>query len=116
MLRLLSDEDVSGDIIRGLSHRVPELDILGVRDVGLGHIFDPLILEWTAAQERILLTGDLSTMVGYAVGRVRLGLPMPGLLALLENAGIGRVLDDIVLAVECYTAEVMNNQIVYIPF
>ena len=116
MLRLLSDEDVSGAIIRGLSRRVPELDIIGVRDVGLEHTFDPLILEWAAGQERILLTGDLGTMVGHAVDRVRSNLPMPGVLALLENAGIGRVLDNIVLAVECYSVDDVNNRIIYIPF
>jgi Domain of unknown function (DUF5615) len=116
MLRLLSDEDVHSDIIRGLWLRDPELDIVGARDVGLGHTLDPIILEWAAEQGRVLLTGDLSTVVGFAVSRVRSGQSMPGVFALLETVGIGRVLDDVLLAAKCYTVEEMNNQIVYIPF
>jgi len=36
MLRLLSDEDVHDDIIRGLRRREPNLDIIRAVDVGLG--------------------------------------------------------------------------------
>ena len=115
MLRLVSEEDVHGDIIRGLSRREPELDIVRVMDVGLDHTPDPDVLEWAAAQGRVLITGDLNSMVGFAWGRVRSGRPMPGVLALLENAGVGRVIDDILLAARRHTPEEMVDQIVYIP-
>jgi len=85
MLRLASDEDVHGDIIRGLLRREPTLDIVRVVDVGLDHTPDPVILEWAAAQGRVLITGDLNTMVGFALDRVRAGQSMPGVLALREN-------------------------------
>jgi hypothetical protein len=80
MLRLLSDEDVHEDIIRGLRRRAPALDIVRAVDIGLGQTDDPIILEWAASQERILLTGDLNTMVGFAWTRVKSGEPMPGVL------------------------------------
>ena len=35
MLRLLSDENFNGDIVRGLGLRQPDLDLLRVQDVGL---------------------------------------------------------------------------------
>lgn len=115
MLRLASDEDVHDDIIRGLRRREPALDILRVRDVGLDHTPDPVILEWAAGEGRILVTGDLNTMVGFAWGRVQSGLPMSGVLALLENVGIGRVIDDILLVAQCHTADEMKDQVFYIP-
>jgi hypothetical protein len=115
MLRLVSDEDVHDDIIRGLRRREPALDIVRVQDVGLDHTPDPVILEWAAGEGRVLVTGDLNTMVGFAWGRVQSGLPMPGVLALLENVGIGRVIDDILLMVQCYTADEMKDQVWYIP-
>lgn len=116
MLRLATDEDVHDDIIRGLRRREPALDVVRVVDVGLGHTPDPLILEWAAGEERVLITGDLNTMVGFAWGRVRSGLPMPGVLALKENVGIGRVIDDILLVAQCYTADEMKDWVVlYIP-
>lgn len=116
MLRLVSDEDVHDDIIRGLRRREPNLDIVRVLDVGLDHTPDPNILAWAASQDRILLTGDLNTMVGFAWARVRSAEPMPGVLALLENIGTGRVIDDVLLVALCYAPEEMNNQVLFIPF
>jgi hypothetical protein len=115
MLRLVTDEDVHDDIIRGLRRREPALDIVRVLDVGLDHTPDPIILEWSATEGWVLITGDLNTMVGFAWGRVRAGLPMPGVLALLENVGIGRVIDDILLVARCYEADDMKGQVLYIP-
>jgi hypothetical protein len=115
MLRLLSDEDVHDDIVRGLRRREPAPDIVRAVDVGLGHPPDPTILAWSASQDRVLLTGDVNTMVGFAWARVRTGEPMPGVLALLENVGIGRVLDDILLVALCYTLEEIKDQVLFIP-
>jgi hypothetical protein len=116
MLRLVSDEDVHDDIIRGLRRREPELDIVRALDVGLDHTPDPDILVWAASHERVLVTGDLNTMVGFAWARVRSQQPMPGVLALLENIGAGRVIDDILLVALCYGAEDMRDQVLFIPF
>ncbi len=115
MLRLLSDEDVHDDILRGLRRREPALDLVRALDVGLAHTPDPLILAWAAAQRRILITGDLNTMVGFAWDPVRAGQPMAGVLALLENTGIGRVLDDLLLVALGYESEEIKDQVLYIP-
>ena len=115
MLRLISDEDVHDDIIRGLRRREPTLDLVRAVDVGLGRTPDPIILEWASGQDRVLITGDLNTMVGFAWARVRSALPMPGILALLENIGIGRVIDDILLVALCYTPEEIKDQVLFIP-
>ena len=48
MLRLLTDENVHGDIIAGLRRRQPALDLVRVQDVGLRHTPDPIILEGAA--------------------------------------------------------------------
>src|SRR5436305_884082 len=116
MLRLVSDEDVHDDIIRGLRRREPTLDIVRAVDVGLDHTPDPIILEWAASHARVLGTGDLNTMVGFAWGRVRSGLLMPGVLALLENRGVGRVIDDILVVALCYAPDEIKDQVLFIPF
>jgi len=115
MLRLISDEDVHDDIIRGLRRRDPTLDIVRAVDVGLGHAPDPIILNWAADQDRVLVTGDLNTMIGFAWGRVRSALYMPGVLALRENIGIGRVIDDILLVATCYSLAEIKDQVLFIP-
>ena len=48
--------------------------------VGLAHTPDPIILAWAASHGRILITGDLNTMVGFARDRVIAAQPMPGVL------------------------------------
>jgi hypothetical protein len=116
MLRLMSDEDVHDDIIRGLRRREPALDIVRALDVGLDHSPDPTILAWAASEQRILITGDLNTMVGFAWARVLSAQTMPGVLALLENIGIGRVIDDILLVALCYAPEEIQSQVLFIPF
>ncbi|MEH2163685.1 MAG: DUF5615 family PIN-like protein [Nostoc sp.] len=56
MLKLLSDENFNGDIVRGLFLRQPNLDLLRVQDVGLQEVDDPVILNWAAVSDRIILT------------------------------------------------------------
>ena len=114
MLRLATDEDVHGDIFRRL-RREPDLDVVRVQDVGYAQTPDPIILEWAAAERRVLVTGDLNSMVGFAWGRVRTGQPMVGVLALLDNRGVGRVINDILLVARCYTVDEMKDQVWYVP-
>ena len=45
VLRLLSDENVPGHLIRGLRRRQPDLDLVRVQEVGLDGVDDPVILE-----------------------------------------------------------------------
>jgi len=116
MLRLASDEDVHGGIVDGLRLREPSLDIVRVVDVGLDATPDPQILEWAAAHDRVLITGDVNTMVGFARDRVRANQAMAGLLVLRENASLGQVIDDILLVVTCYSSDEMKTlAILFIP-
>jgi hypothetical protein len=41
MLRLVSDENFNGDIVRGLFRRHPGLELVRVQDVGLTQTPDP---------------------------------------------------------------------------
>jgi len=61
-LRLLTDENFNGNILRGLMRRLPELDIVRAQDVGLMNTDDPDILEWAASEGRILLIHDDRTI------------------------------------------------------
>ena len=59
MLRLASDADVNGEIIRGLRRRLPEIDLLRVRDCFPEGTSDPEVLAWSAAENRVLITMDV---------------------------------------------------------
>ena len=56
MRRLAADENFNNDIMRGLLRRKPELDIVRIQDAGLSGKDDPVLLDWCAAEGRILLT------------------------------------------------------------
>ena len=58
-LRLATDEDFNGDIIRALRTRLAGLDLLRAQDAGKMHTPDPQVLEWAAAEGRVLLTHDI---------------------------------------------------------
>jgi hypothetical protein len=78
MLRLASDENFNGAVVRGLFRRQPGLDLIRVQDVGLRQTPDSDILEWAANQGRVVLSHDVSTVPPVSYQRVADGKPMPG--------------------------------------
>ncbi len=74
MLLLAADENFNNDIVRGLLRRKPDLDIVRIQDTDTAGADDASVLEWTAQNNRVLLTHDVSTMTRYAYERVRDGL------------------------------------------
>ena len=94
MLRLLADENFNGDIVRGLL-RQTELDIVRVQDVGLRTKKDPVILDWAAGEERVLLTHDAQSMPAHAYERILNSLPMPGVFIVQQEESISRIIEEI---------------------
>jgi hypothetical protein len=112
MLRLASDADVHGDIVRGLRRRLPEIDLVRAQDALPEGTPDPEVLAWAAAEGRVLITNDRSTMVGFAYRRVAAGEPVPGLIATTIEQAIGLAIEDILVIAECMPAEEIRDQIV----
>ena len=115
MLRLLTDENFNKRILRGLTRRLPQLDILSVREVGLMSLPDLVILNWAASEGRAILTHDIKTMVPDAKRLVAQGEPMAGVILVPNKLGVGRAINDLELAVECYSQSEMLNNIEYLP-
>ena len=115
MLRLLTDENINQDIVRGLIRRLPQLDVVSVRDVGLVSQPDPVILDWAASEDRTILTHDLKTMVRDAEQLVAERQPMAGLIFLPNQLALGRAIRDLELVMECYTESEMRNRVVRLP-
>ena len=64
MLRLLSDENFNGEIVRGLVRAQPDLNLVRVQDVDLLGADDPRILTWAAENNCVLVTHDCATIRG----------------------------------------------------
>lgn len=115
MWRLLTDENINGDIIRGLLRRRPELELVRVQDVGLNSTDDPMILEWAAAHNFILVTHDQATMPDFAYQRVADAQAMPGIFVINDRVSLRQAIDEILLLDEYSDQDEWNNMIVYLP-
>ena len=116
MLKFLADENFDNTIVRGLFRRNLKLDIVRVQDVGLSGKDEPTVLEWAAQEGRILLTHDVATITRYAYDRVRQNQPMPGVIEISTDAPIGRVIEDILVLVECSQEGELEGQVQYLPW
>jgi hypothetical protein len=116
MLRLLADENLNHDLIRGVLRRMPSLDLVRVQDVGLREVDDPSVLEWAALERRIILTHDVNTMPAFAFDRIRRNQPMPGMLVVSQQAALAGAIDDILLIAECSESGEYEGQVIYLPF
>jgi predicted nuclease of predicted toxin-antitoxin system len=103
MLRLLADENFSGDIVRGLLLRRPELDIVRVQDVDLSGTQDPGVLAWAADNNRIVLTHDRATMPRHAV------------FVLSDRFPVGQAIQELLRLNECSEQAEWRGLVVFLP-
>lgn len=115
MLPLAADHNFNARILRGLKRRLPEAEVVTLRQIGLDRAEDPEVLEWAASEGRPLLTHDVSTVTRYAWERVREGLAMSGVIAVASTEPIGPVIEDLVLAVATSEPGDLENQVIYLP-
>jgi Domain of unknown function (DUF5615) len=115
MLRFLTDEDFDGRLTRGLLARVPGLDLIRVQDVGLMHTPDADILQWAAAEGRIVLTHDRNTMTGFASHRIKAGQPMPGLFVVDHQTPLGPTINDLEALAAVSDMNEWRDQIIFVP-
>ncbi|MDX2213999.1 MAG: DUF5615 family PIN-like protein [Oculatellaceae cyanobacterium bins.114] len=115
MLRLLSDENFNGDIVRGLFLRQPTLDLLRVQDVGLRKVDDPAILDWAASNGRILLTHDRATMPDFAYERLSQGQQMSGLFVINDQMTVRQIIDELLLLNDCSEQDEWKGIVLYLP-
>jgi hypothetical protein len=114
-VRFLTDEDIKSAIFDGVLRRLPNLDIVRVQDVYLRTFRDPLVLEFAAKENRVLITHDVSTMRGFAINRIVAEKSMPGLIEIGQNFPIGRAVEELVIIAECSYMTDWNHRIARLP-
>ena len=116
MLRLASDADVHGHIVRGLRRRLPEIDLVRVQDALPEGTPDPEVLAWATAEDRVLVTNGQIVMVGFAYRRVAAGAAEPGLIVATNDHSIGLANDDILVIAEYMPEEEIRDRVaVFLP-
>ncbi len=113
-MKLLADENFKGAVVRELKKRKPELEIIRAQDTALFQAPDPILLEWAAQNDYIVLSHDVQTLVGFAYQRVAEALPMPGLCIISSRTDIGVALKVLLLWIETAKSEEMQNQVIFL--
>lgn len=114
-MRFLADENFDNRIIRGLLRRESGLDIVRVQDVGLYGLDDPTVLAWAADTKRILLSHDQRTIPAYAYARLVESQEVAGVIIVPDDMSLGLAIEEILLIVDCTSAQEWINQVQRLP-
>jgi hypothetical protein len=115
VLSFLTDENFRAPILKGLRRQLPLLDIVRAQDAGLAGADDPAVLEWAAANRRVLLTHDIQTIPGFAYERVKTGGFVAGIVVVQFSLRPGRAIDDIRVIAECTDPSELEGKVWFVP-
>ncbi|MEW6128039.1 MAG: DUF5615 family PIN-like protein [Acidobacteriota bacterium] len=115
MLQLLIDQDFDHDILRGLSRRVLNLDVITAHQVGLSNASDLELLEYAASENRLLLTHDLKTMPEHAATRLAENQPMTGIIVVPRSLTINQAIDELEIIALCSETAEWHKRICILP-
>ncbi len=114
-MKLLADENIKRQLVRGLLLRQSNLDIVRAQDVGLLGLDDPLVLEWAASEGRVLITYDVSTMPAFAYERIAEGQLMPGVIIIRASMPVGQAIEDMLILVGATVPGECGGRVLYLP-
>ncbi len=115
MLRLLIDQDLDHDILRGLIRRLPQLDVVTAFEIGMSEATDPDLLIRAARGGRIVVTHDLKTMPAHAADLMGAGENIAGLFVVPRSLSLHQAIEDLELLIACSENEEWVNVIRYLP-
>ncbi len=115
MIRVFTDQNFNGRIIRGLISRVEKIDLVTARSVGLAKAVDPNILAWAVQEKRVLFTQDLKTMPMHIRNSAAAGLSHAGVVFVPQSLGVSRAIEELQMMVECTEEHEWTDQVLYLP-
>ena len=120
-IRFLLDANISKALARALARHAPALEVLRLQDTPVAEAPDPEVLEFAAAQGRVLVSRDKRTLRAFALERAKAGKAMPGLLVIRRafldrQAGIGALVEELKLIAEASTPSEWEGVVEFIPF
>ncbi len=114
-MRFVADVNFNKKILRGLSRRSANFEFVRLQDIGFGELEDPEVLEWAWKEDRLLLTHDVTTMIGFFNERLDTGLPAPGVFEISSKLPIRTAIDELQIVVECSTQDEWTGRMIFIP-
>ena len=115
MLKLLADENFHRHIVRGVLRQLPEVDLLRVQEVGLEGVDDATVLEWSANENRVLLTHDVTTIPNIVRQRIESGGLMPGVIFVPQPFHKQEIIDSLLIVIQCSHPRELDGIWIYLP-
>jgi hypothetical protein len=115
VIRLVADENLNDFIVRGVLRRLPDLDILRIRDTEMRKASDVAVLEWAAAEGRVVLTHDVTTMTKHAYERLRAGKRLAGVFEIGQKVPVAVAIEEVILIAQCSLEDEWQGQVRYLP-
>jgi hypothetical protein len=115
MIKFLTDENYNNIILNGVLLRLPELDVVRVQEVELMNTPDEIVLAWTAQENRVVLTHDVTTLLDEAYRRVAEGLLMPGVMVSPQLSPVAPVINDLVFIIGNSSDDEWKDSVVFLP-
>lgn len=113
-IRFQADADLNPEIGRGLLRREPSIDFRAAAGVIPDGTLDSEVLEIAAADGRVLVSRDITTMPGHFAAFIA-RQESPGLILIPSRKPIGAVIEGLLLVWLTWNAEDMRGQAKWLP-
>jgi hypothetical protein len=116
-IRYQADNDLNQLIVAATFRKQPGIDFKTAQKAQLDNLDDVTVLRRAAAEGRILVSHDKTTMPRHFASFLREGYDSPGVLLVIpQNAMLRSVVETLVLIWADNTPEDWRNAITIIPF
>ncbi len=109
-----ADADLDPDIGRGLVRQEPAIDWRPAQGFVSDATPDAGVLEIAAAERRVLVSRDVSSMPGHFAEFVTIR-SSPGVVLIPPGTSVGDAIERLLVAWLAWTAEDLENQIRWLP-
>jgi hypothetical protein len=113
--RFLADENFNGIMVKALRRKRPDIDIVTIQELDMQGTPDPGVLEYASIHERLVLSRDKQTIIGFAQERIIVGKRMPGLVMVAQNAAVAPIVEELILIAECLGPHEEEGSIRHLP-
>lgn len=115
MVRLFIDHDVTEIITQGILDHFDGVDLIRAKDVGLAEVADDKLLNWAAENGRVIVSSDTKTMIDAANDRLRVGLPMLGLIVVRQSVAFRVAIEDLAAVSLCSEPHEWLGRVEFLP-
>jgi hypothetical protein len=113
-IRFQADADIDPDIRKGIIRRESSVDFRSAAGILSDGTPDSEVLRIAAADERVLVTGDVRTMATYFDSFIA-SHQSPGVLLIPSSRSIGAAIEGILIIWRTQNAEDFRNRIHWLP-